>query len=177
VPGRIILSADEIAEIVARLGREISVDYSDRHLVLVNLLKGGVVFLADLIRQITIAHHIEFMKVSSYGGGTESSGSVQIINDLERSIEGRDVILVEDVVDTGTTLAYISDVLALRTPRSIEVCTLFRKNVIRHKNAAIRYVGSDIPNVFVVGYGLDFNENYRHLPYIAELDFPDAQLK
>ncbi len=175
VPGRIILSAEEIAAIVARLGREISRDYDGRHPILVNLLKGGVVFLADLIRQITIAHHIEFMKVSSYTGGTETSGTVRIIDDLGCSIADRDVILVEDVIDTGTTLAYISEVLALRSPRSIEVCSLFRKNAAQHEEAAIRYVGSDIPNVFVVGYGLDYNENYRHLPYIAALEFPDDE--
>ncbi len=175
VPGRVLLDADEIARIVARLGAEISRDYAGRDPVLVNLLKGGVVFLADLIRRITVPHHIEFMKVSSYEDGTESSGTVRIIDDLERNVAGRDVLIVEDIVDTGTTLAYIRDMLALRRPRSVEVCTLLRKNPGDHADVDIRYVGRDIPNVFVVGYGLDYNEAFRHLPHIATLEFPEAR--
>ncbi len=174
-PGRVLLDADQIAAIVARLGTEISRDYAGRDPVLVNLLKGGVVFLADLIRRITVPHHIEFMKVSSYGDGMESSGTVRIIDDLERNVAGRDVLIVEDIVDTGTTLAYIRDMLALRRPRSVEVCTLLRKNVATPVPVDIRYVGRDIPDVFVVGYGLDYNEAFRHLPHIATLEFPEAR--
>lgn len=169
-PGEVLLSAEEIAGIVARLGAEISKDYEGRHPILVNLLKGGVVFLADLIRQITIAHHIEFMKVSSYKSGTESTGEVRIIDDLSVSIEDRDVLIVEDVIDTGMTLAYILDMLQLRRPRSIEICTLLRKETTGAKGPSIRYVGRHIPDVFVVGYGLDYDENFRHLPHIAMLE-------
>lgn len=172
-PGKVLLDADEIAAIVARLGREITADYEGRHPILVNLLKGGVVFLADLIRQIAIPHHIEFMKVSSYEGGTTSSGNVRIIDDLTVSIENRDVLIVEDVIDTGTTLAYILDMLRLRNPRSIDVCTLLRKHPARHKDVPLRYVGGEIPDVYVVGYGLDHEENFRHLPHISALEFQD----
>jgi hypoxanthine phosphoribosyltransferase len=169
-PGEILLGKDEIAAIVARLGAEISRDYAGRHPILLNLLKGGVVFLADLIRQITIPHHIEFMGVSSYEDGTRSSGNIRILEDLTRSIEECDVIIVEDVIDTGTTLAYILNMLQLRHPRSIEVCALLRKtNVPEQNGIPIRYIGSEIDNVFVVGYGLDYNENFRHLPHIATL--------
>ena len=168
-PGRIILSTEEIAGIVRRLGAEISGDYGDRHPVLINLLKGGVVFLADLIRQITIPHRIEFLGVSSYEKGTSSSGNVRILEDLKCSIEDRDVIIVEDVVDTGTTLAYILDMLNLRNPKSLEICTLLRKESASG-GISIRYLGRDIPDVFVVGYGLDYDENFRHLPYIATLE-------
>jgi hypoxanthine phosphoribosyltransferase len=172
-PGEVILDVDEISAIVARLGREISRDYEGRQPILVNLLKGGVVFLADLIRQLDISHHIEFMHVSSYENGTSSSGSVRIVDDLGCSIEGRDVLIVEDVVDTGTTLAYILNILQLRNPRSIEVCTLLRKQAEGASRIPLRYVGKDIPDVFVVGYGLDYDESYRNLPYIAELEIPD----
>jgi len=170
-PGRVLLDAEEIAVIVARLGREISADYKGRHPILVNLLKGGVVFLADLIRQITIPHHIEFMKVSSYEGGTTTSGNVRIIDDLSVSIENRDVLIVEDIIDTGTTLAYILDILRLRNPRSIEVCTLLQKRPLRRNTVPLRYVGGEIPDVYVVGYGLDHDENFRHLPHISALEF------
>lgn len=168
-PGPVLLSADEIAVTVARLGREISRDYRDRHPVLVSLLKGGVVFLADLIRQITIAHHIEFLQVSSYGNSRTSSGRVKILSDLGVSIEGRDVLIVEDVIDTGTTLAYIVDMLKLRRPASLEVCALLRKRVPRQAEIPIRYLGHEIPATFVVGYGLDHDENFRNLPFIAAL--------
>jgi hypoxanthine phosphoribosyltransferase len=171
VPGRCLLSPEEIAGMVARLGREISHDYDDRHPILVNLLKGGVVFLADLIRQITISHHIEFMKVSSYESGTETSGNVRIIDDLSVPIRNRDVIIVEDVIDTGTTLAYILNMLRLRKPRSLEVCTLLRKRTSRRSRIKVRYLGGEIPDEYVVGYGLDYEENFRHLPHIATLDF------
>jgi len=169
-PGRVLLSADEIAGMVSRLGGEISKDYDGQHPILVNLLKGGVVFLADLIRRITIPHHIEFMKVSSYEDGTESSGNVRIIDDLGVPIAGRPVLIVEDVVDTGTTLAYILNMLRLRSPQSIEICTLLRKRSSGQAEVPLRYVGAEIPDEYVVGYGLDYNENFRHLPHIATLD-------
>lgn len=169
-PGPILLSADEIARIVERLGSEISRDYDGRHPVLVSLLKGGVVFLADLIRQITIAHHIEFLQVSSYGNASASSGRVRIHSDLVAAIEGRDILIVEDVIDTGTTLAYIADMLRSRSPGSLEICALLRKRVPNQPGIPIRYLGHEIPNTFVVGYGLDYDENFRHLPFIAALD-------
>lgn len=169
-PGEVLLDAGEISQIVARLGREISRDYAGLSPILVNLLKGGVVFLADLIRQLEMPHQIEFMHVSSYENGTVSSGSVRIVDDLSRSIENRDVLIVEDVVDTGTTLAYILNILQLRKPRSLEICTLLSKHQEGARRIPIRYVGKEVPNVFVVGYGLDYEENYRHLPHIAKLE-------
>jgi hypoxanthine phosphoribosyltransferase len=172
-PGDVILDADQIAKIVERLGREISRDYGGRHPILVTLLKGGVVFLADLIRQLDIPHRIEFMHVSSYENGTASSGTVRIVDDLECSIEERDVLIVEDVIDTGTTLAYILNVLQLRNPRSIEICTFLRKEIEDASRIPIRYVGTDIPNVYVVGYGLDYEECFRNLPYVAALELSD----
>ena len=171
-PGAVLLSAAEIATIVARLGGEISRDYAGRHPVLISLLKGGVVFLADLIRQVTIPHHIEFLQVSSYSGSTTSSGRVKILTDLEVSVAGRDIILVEDVVDTGTTLAYIVEVLKLRNPASLEICALLRKRIGQPSGIPVRYLGQEIPGRFVVGYGLDYRENFRHLPFIAALE-PD----
>lgn len=171
-PGAVLLSAEQIAPIVARLGQEISRDYAGRHPILISLLKGGVVFLADLIRQVTIPHHIEFLQVSSYNGGTTHSGGVKIVTDLAVPIEGRDVLIVEDVVDTGMTLAYILEVLRLRDPASLEICALLRKRVGTPAGIAVRYLGCEIPDQFVVGYGLDYRENFRHLPFIAALD-PD----
>jgi len=172
MPGTVLLSAQDIAAIVARLGGEISRDYEGRLPILISLLKGGVVFLADLIRQITIPHHIEFLQVSSYGGSTTSSGQVKILTDLEMSIQGRDIIVVEDVVDTGTTLAYIMEVLRLRNPASLEMCALLRKRSANPVAIPVRYLGQEIPGRFVVGYGLDYRENFRHLPFIAALE-PD----
>jgi hypoxanthine phosphoribosyltransferase len=171
VPGETLLTAEQIAGIVDLLGHKISRDYDGRQPILVNLLKGGVVFLADLIRKLTIPHRIEFMHVSSYENGVDSSGKVRITEDLGCSIENRDVLIVEDVIDTGTTLAYISDILRLRGPRSIEVCSLLvKKTWDERSETPIRYAGITIPDVFVVGYGLDYNESFRHLPYIAKLE-------
>jgi len=168
-PGAVIVSEEEIERIVARLGREISRDYQGRKPILVNLLKGGVVFLADRIRELTIPHQIDFMSVSSYDNGTSSSGVVRIVEDLSTNIEGRDVIIVEDIIDTGTTLAYIQNMLLLRRPRSLEVCTLLAKRTHLSHDISIKYLGKEIPDVFVVGYGLDYDESFRNLPYIAEL--------
>jgi len=141
--------------------------------VLVNLLKGGVVFLADLIRQLPIPHQIDFLSVSRYDNGTDPNGTVRIIEDLATNISGRDVLIVEDVLDTGRTLAYILSMLEIRSPKSVEVCSLLRKKSARHTGIKVRYLGKEIPDVFVVGYGLDYNENFRNLPYIAELVTPD----
>jgi hypoxanthine phosphoribosyltransferase len=172
-PTTVLLSANEIAALVARLGGEISRDYQGRHPVLISLLKGGVVFLADLIRQITIPHHIEFLHVSTYNGATRP-GEVKILSDLAVPVEGRDVIIVEDVVDSGTTLAYINKILGLRSPASVEICALLRKNHPAPAGIEVRYLGCEIPDRFVVGYGLDYRENFRHLPFIAVLE-PDPE--
>ena len=172
-PGEVIMSKEEIAGVVARLGREISRDYEGKNPVLVNLLKGGVIFLADLIRQLPIPHQIDFMNVSSYENGTSSSGVVRITEDLSTNILGRNVLVVEDVLDTGRTLAYILNMLEIRSPESVEVCSLLRKTTPENPQIRVRYLGKEIPNIFVVGYGLDYNEKYRNLPYIAKLVTPD----
>jgi len=173
-PGDILLSAEDIAGVVARLGREISTDYEGKNPILVNLLKGGVVFLADLIRQLTIHHQIDFLAVSSYEDGTQSSGVVRIVEDLKTNITDRNVLVVEDVLDTGRTLSYILNMLKIRSPKSVEVCSLLRKRAARRgEETAIRYLGAEIPDTFVVGYGLDYDEKYRNLPYIAKLVIPD----
>jgi len=172
-PGEVIMTQEEIAGVVARLGREISADYDGKNPVLVNLLKGGVIFLADLIRQLPIAHQIDFMNVSSYENGTSSSGVVRITEDLSTNILGRNVLVVEDVLDTGRTLAYILNMLEIRSPESVEVCSLLRKATPENPQIKVRYLGKEIPNIFVVGYGLDYNEKYRNLPYIAKLVTPD----
>jgi hypoxanthine phosphoribosyltransferase len=173
-PAEVLMTQAEIAEVVARLGREITAGYEGKNPVLVNLLKGGVVFLADLIRQLPIPHQIDFMRVSSYENGTSSSGVVRIAEDLSANISGRHVLVVEDVLDTGRTLAYILDMLELRSPKSLEVCSLLRKTLPQNTPTRVKYLGKEIPNVFVVGYGLDYNEKYRNLPYIARLVTPDG---
>jgi hypoxanthine phosphoribosyltransferase len=172
-PGEIVVSAAEIADAVRELGTRISKDYEGRNPILVNLLKGGVVFLADLMRQVTIPHQIDFLSVSSYGNGTNSSGSVRIVEDLETNIAGRDVIIVEDVLDTGRTLAYILNMLEIRSPRSLEVCALLSKKLPSQTDIHVKYLGVEIPDVFVVGYGLDYDEDFRHLPHVARLSIPD----
>ncbi len=170
----VLVSDDEIRAMVADLGRRITKDYADKNPILVSLLKGGVVFLADLMRQIDVPLQIDFLTVSSYQGGTESSGVVRIVRDLTMNIEDRHVLVVEDVIDTGTTLAYILNMLRLRNPASVELCTLLRKPAALRHQVPIRYVGRDISNVFVVGYGLDLDESYRHLPFIAQLEIDDG---
>jgi hypoxanthine phosphoribosyltransferase len=173
-PGEVLLTPQEIAETVRRLGREISEDYGDKDPVLVNLLKGGVVFLADLIRELTVPHQIDFLRVSSYDNGTTSSGVVRIVEDLRTNIAGRNVLVVEDVLDTGRTLTYILDMLKIRSPKSLEVCSLLRKRSERvGGEMTIKYLGREIPDTFVVGYGLDYNERYRNLPHIARLVISD----
>jgi len=172
-PGEVLMTQEEIAGVVARLGKEITRDYRGKDPILINLLKGGVVFLADLIRQLPIPHQIDFMRVSSYENGTSSSGVVRIAEDLSANISGRHVLVVEDVLDTGRTLGYILDMLELRSPQSLEVCSLLRKTLPQNTPTQVKYLGKEIPNVFVVGYGLDYNEKYRNLPHIARLVTPD----
>jgi len=171
-PGEVLMTEGEIAEMVSALGRRISEDYEGRDPVLVNLLKGGVIFLADLTRRLPIPHQLDFMRVSSYENGTKSSGIVRIAEDLATNISGRHTIVVEDVLDSGRTLAYILDILKLRSPASIEVCALLRKKVPQNTSIRVRYLGKEIPDVFVVGYGLDYNERFRNLPFVAKLVMP-----
>jgi hypoxanthine phosphoribosyltransferase len=169
----VLLREDQIQARIAELGAQIGEDYAGvdgRDLLLVTVLKGAVMFVTDLARAIPLPNQFEFMAVSSYGSSTSSSGVVRILKDLDRDINERDVLIVEDVVDSGLTLSWLLRNLASRRPRSLRVCTLLRKPDALRANADIAYVGFDIPNEFVVGYGLDYDERYRDLPYIGTLD-------
>ncbi len=167
---KILITREQLAARIAEIGQTISRDYADKGLILVCVLKGGVLFLSDLVRAIRTPHAIEFMAISSYGGArTESSGVVRILMDLNVSIEGRNVLIVEDIIDTGRTLTYITENLRTRNPASLKICTLLNKPSRRQVPVALDYVGFDIPNEFVVGYGLDYNELYRNLPFVGVL--------
>ena len=167
---RVLLSEEQIRDIVSRLGRQISEDYKGRKLLMVSVLKGSVVFMADLMRAITIPCGIDFMSVSSYGSGTESSGEVKIIKDLDRPIEGYDLLIVEDILDSGKTLHYISEMLRARRPASIKICTFLDKPERRMiKDLKADYAGTEVPDEFVVGYGLDYDEKYRNVPFLGVL--------
>lgn len=166
---RILISEEELSKIVKELGAKITDDYKDKNLLLVSILKGSVTFMADLMREINIPCNIDFMAVSSYGSGTKSSGVVKIIKDLDSSIEGKDLLIVEDILDSGRTLNYIKEILLARNPKSIRICTLFDKPERRDVDLYADYIGSKVPNEFIVGYGLDYNEYYRNLPYIGVL--------
>ncbi len=165
----VLISRQQIEDRLRALGQEISADYAGQDLLLVCVLKGAVTFLADLMREITIPHAIDFMAISSYGASTESSGVVRILKDLDTSIEGRNVLIVEDIIDTGRTLSYIMRNLGTRHPKSLRVCSLLNKPSRREIDIPVDYVGFEIPNRFVIGYGLDFGEIYRSLPYIGVL--------
>ena len=166
----ILITEEELRARVAKLGKIISVDYQGKDLLAVCILRGAVIFLSDLTRQITVPHEIDFMAVSSYGGGrTESSGVVRILMDLRTNIGGRDVLIVEDIVDTGLTLTYIIDNLKTRRPASLRICSLLNKQVRREVDVSVDYIGFDIPDKFVVGYGLDYGEKYRNIPFIGVL--------
>lgn len=166
---KVLISQEELSGIVKDLGAKISEDYKDKDLLLVSILKGSVIFMADLMREITIPCNIDFMAVSSYGSGTKTSGVVKIIKDLDKSIEGKDLLIVEDILDSGRTLNYIRGILLARNPKSIRICTLFDKPERREVDLYADYIGSRVPNEFIVGYGLDYNEYYRNLPYIGVL--------
>lgn len=167
---KILISEVEISEKVAELGFSISRDYEGLDLVLVNVLKGGVVFLADLIRAIDIPITIDFMAVTSYGASSQTSGVVRVLKDLDEDIEGRHVLVVEDIIDTGLTLGYLLKNLKVRNPATLNVCTLLDKSARRLLlDLPIKYKGFDIPDKFVVGYGLDYRQKYRNLPYIGVL--------
>ena len=166
---RVLITEEELKSIVDNLGKKISEEYKDKDLLLVSVLKGSVIFMADLMRAITIPCNIDFMAVSSYGAGTKSSGVVKIIKDLDKSIEGKDLLLVEDILDSGNTLYYLREILSARNPKSIKICTLVDKPERREADIIADYVGGSVPNEFIVGYGLDYNEYYRNLPYIGVL--------
>jgi hypoxanthine phosphoribosyltransferase len=167
--GEILVPEEDLRRRVGELAAEISRDYADRDLVLVGVLKGAVFFLSDLMRQLEIPVEVDFMAVASYGSATRSSGVVRILKDLDAAIEGRDVLIVEDIVDSGLTLQYLLRNLAGRNPRSLEVCALLVKPDRQKVDLPTRYVGFQIPNRFAIGYGLDHAERYRNLPYVAAL--------
>jgi len=165
----VLVSAADLQRRVAELGEEISRDYAGRSLLLVGVLKGAVLFVSDLMRSIDTPVEIDFMAVASYGSATDSSGVVRILKDLDASIEGRDVLIVEDIVDSGLTLQYLMRNLGSRNPRTLEVCALLTKPQRRKVELPTRYVGFEIPDRFVVGYGLDHSERHRNLPFVAVL--------
>lgn len=167
---KILIPSDRLQSRIFELGAQISQDYGDARPLLVCVLKGGVMFLSDLSRAMSIPHELDFMAISSYGGArVESSGVVRILMDLNTSIEGRHVLVVEDIIDTGRTLHYIVELFEARAPASVKICTLLNKAERRQVPIHLDYVGFEIPNEFVVGYGLDFDELYRNLPYIGVL--------
>lgn len=165
----ILLTEKDIKEIVERLGNAISKDYQDKNLLVVCILKGSAIFTADLIRAIRIPCTIDFMLVSSYSSSTQSSGTVKIIKDLDYSLAEFDILIVEDILDTGRTLSALVDILKMRNPRSIKICTLLDKPERRLVNMDVDYKGTCVPDEFVVGYGLDYDEKYRNLPYVGVL--------
>jgi hypoxanthine phosphoribosyltransferase len=166
--GEILISSEQLQTRIAELGAQISADYAGKDLLLVCILKGGVLFLSDLMRRITVPHAINFMAVSSYGAGSrESTGAVRILMDLETDIVGRNVLLVEDIIDSGHTLNYIGRVLRARNPDSLRICALLDKAERREVDVKLDYIGFQIPNKFVFGYGLDLDEVYRNLPFIG----------
>ena len=168
--GEILIDEDALSTRVAELGAEVSADYQGRDLLLIGVLKGAVFFMADLMRKLTIPCEVDFMAISSYGDSTDSSGIVRILKDLDINIEGRDVLVVEDIIDSGLTLSYLMRNLESREPASLEVCALLTKPDRREIDVPVRYIGFEIPNRFVIGYGLDFAERYRNLPYVGVLD-------
>ena len=167
--GEIIVQADDLQHRIRELGAEISRDYADKDLLLIGVLKGAVFFLSDLMRQIEIPCEVDFMAVASYGSSTDSSGVVRILKDLDAPLEGRDVLIVEDIVDSGLTLQYLMRTLEARKPASLEVCALLTKPERLKVDLAPRYVGFEIADRFAIGYGLDIGERYRNLPYVAAL--------
>ncbi len=165
----ILVQADDLTHRVRQLGEEITRDYEGRDLLLVGVLKGAIFFLSDLMRHVEVPCELDFMAVASYGSSTQSSGVVRILKDLDAAIEGRDVLIVEDIVDSGLTLSYLLRALRARDPASLEVCALLTKPDRREVDLPIRYIGFEIPNKFVIGYGLDHAERFRNLPYVAAL--------
>ena len=168
-PGEVLVTRERLTERVREMAADISADYAGRDLLVIGILKGAVFFTADLVRELTVPCEIDFMSVSSYGSATHSSGVVRITKDLDVAIEGRDVLLVEDVIDSGRTLRYLMRNLSARDPASLETCALLSKPAADRLDLGTRYVGFRLPDVFVVGYGLDAGERFRELPYISAL--------
>src|SRR6478672_8905389 len=166
---RVVFDEAAIAERVGELGQQITAAYPDGDLLVLGLLKGSFIFLSDLVREIDRPLQVDFLVASSYGDGTESSGLVRLLYDPETELEGKHILLVEDIVDTGRTLGRLMDLLQARKPRSVEICALLHKHVATELRFPIRFIGFDAPNEFLVGYGLDHAENFRHIPYIASL--------
>ncbi len=168
--GEVLVQADDLQHRVRQLGEQITSDYEGRELLLVGVLKGAIFFLSDLMRQIYVPCEVDFMAVASYGSATDTSGIVRILKDLDTAIEGRHVLIVEDIVDSGLTLQYLLRTLQARNPASLEVCALLTKPERRKVEMPARYIGFEIPDRFAVGYGLDHAERFRNLPYIAALN-------
>jgi hypoxanthine phosphoribosyltransferase len=168
--GEVLVPSDDLQRRVAELGAEISRDYEGRDLVMIGVLKGAVLFIADLMRHLDVPCEVDFMAVSSYGSSTDSSGVVRILKDLDAPIEGRHVLIVEDIIDSGLTLQYLLRNLRARGPGSLEVCALLTKPARRRVELPIRYVGFEIPDRYVIGYGLDYAQRYRNLSYVAVLN-------
>ena len=173
---RILLSEDQIKARIAELGRELTADYAGKNPIFIGVLKGVVMFFADMIRAIPLDCQIDFMAVSSYGGGTQSSGKIRIQKDISVDLAGRHVVILEDILDSGLTLSHTAAYLKTKGPASLKICTLLDKPDRRKAEVQADYVGFNIPNLFVVGYGLDFDENYRNLPYVGVLK-PEAYMK
>lgn len=166
---RVLLSEEELKEIIKRLGKEITEDYKDKNLLVVSVLKGSVMVMADLLREIKIPCRIDFMSVSSYGSGTKTTGSVKIIKDLDIDLAGFDLLIVEDILDSGVTLSNLKEILLTRDPASVKICTLLDKPERRKADIKADYIGAQVPDAFVVGYGLDYDEKYRNLPFVGIL--------
>ena len=166
---KVLLSEEEIKDIVKRLGKQITEDYKGKNLLVVSVLKGSIMFMADLMREIKIHCKIDFMAVSSYGSGTQTSGSVKIIKDLSIDLKGYDILIVEDILDSGVTLSNLKKMLELREPKSVKICTFLDKPERRKADIVADYTGAQVPDEFVVGYGLDYDEKYRNLSYVGVL--------
>ena len=166
----VIIDENRLKLIISELGRKISEDYKDNNLLLVSVLKGSVVFMADLMRAIKIPCSVDFMCVSSYGNGVKTSGVVKIVKDIDINLKGYDLLIVEDILDSGLTLSYLEEILSARNPASIKICTLLDKPSRHMTDIKPDYVGAVVPDVFIIGYGLDYDEKYRNLPYVAEID-------
>ena len=166
----VIIDENRLKLIISELGRKISEDYKNKNLLLVSVLKGSVVFMADLMRAIKIPCGVDFMCVSSYGSGVKTSGVVKIVKDLDIELKGYDLLIVEDILDSGVTLSYLKEILLARNPASIKICTLLDKPARRIADIKADYVGAVVPDVFLIGYGLDYDEKYRKLPFVAEID-------
>jgi hypoxanthine phosphoribosyltransferase len=171
----LVLSREQIASLVQGLADQISNDYNGRELVLVCILKGAFMFLSDLVRYLKIPVKIDFVRLASYGSGMKSSGNIEITKDIELPIEGKDVLIIEDIIDSGHTLQFLKDRITLSNPRSVKICALLDKKARREVEMKADYLGIEVDDVFIVGYGIDFNENYRHLPeihYVTTLNHP-----